>query len=333
MQGRIPGKPSDQKLSPKALAAIAEAARRSREAGVGPDPRLSRPEVPRPYGPADEPVTAAAPPRAAQAAAAGSTGFAESPAGAPRRRARPLGSGERRLRLAIGIAAGVLLVVVAALVGTATDGHRQTNGQAKAAAGRLPSGSAGTTSGHAETSSTSSRTLPRPGRPNGQARAATGSAGPTSSKLPSASAGSTSGHAGTSSTSSTLAKPSGPPVLSALAPSSGQAGQTVTVTGSNFLSPSGQISAEVGGQTVQVACPDQTTCSVLIPPNQGSTTSASVTITTDSGTSNPLVFAYGSLGAPAVASTAGRPSPGLVLFGAWRRGRTTGGRCTRCREG
>jgi len=84
----------------------------------------------------------------------------------------------------------------------------------------------------------------------------------------------------------------GPPALSALAPASGHAGQTLTLTGSNFLSSSGQISADVGGQTTRVDCPDQTTCTVVIPPEQGSARSASVTITTDLGPSNALVFTY-----------------------------------------
>ncbi len=94
------------------------------------------------------------------------------------------------------------------------------------------------------------------------------------------------------STSTTLAEPGGPPALSKLAPASGQAGQTVTVTGSNFLSSSGQINARVGGAIAPVACPDQTTCTVVVPPDPAPTPSTPVTITTDSGTSNPLVFTY-----------------------------------------
>jgi len=241
------------------LAAIAEAARRSRMAGVGPGPRRTRVEVPRTDGTVDESVTAPPPP-AAQAAAAGNPGFTDAPAGDRRRRARPSGSGERRLRLAIGIAASLLVVMVAALVGTTNNGHQQLDGQATAT---------------------------------------TGFPGPASSTVPS-SVGTTSGHGGASptATSTTLAKPS-PPALTALAPTSGQAGQLVTVTGSNFLSPSGQISAEIGGQMAPVTCPDQTTCTVVIPPDQESTSSASVAIITDSGTSNPLIFTYRSLGGSA----------------------------------
>jgi hypothetical protein len=111
--------------------------------------------------------------------------------------------------------------------------------------------------------------------------------------------------------SPTLAGPGGPPALSALAPASGQAGQTVTVTGSNFLSSSGQISAQVGGQPAPVACPDQDTCTVVIPPDPGPTPATSVTVTTDSGTSNALVFTFvGATAAPGVLHGLGRAGPG-----------------------
>lgn len=330
VRGRTPGKPSNQTFSPKALTAIAEASRRSREAGVGPDPLRRRPEGPSPYGTTDGTIGAPVPP-AAHAVAAGSTAVAERSARLPRRPARPLDSGERRLRMAIGIAAGVLVATAAAVVGTANDGHPQTGGRTVAARSHRPASStvprAGTSSGHAGASSTSS-TLATTGGADGQATANVGSQGPAST-VPNAPAGTTSGEAGTS---STLAPPDGPPALSALAPPSGPAGQAVTVTGSNFLSPSGQISARVGGEVASVTCPDQTTCTVVIPPNQGATSSAPVTISTDSGTSNALAFTYGSL-APAVTPTARRSSPGLVLYGGWRQSRPTGTRCSRCRGG
>ena len=304
MQARRPANQNDHQLNPRALAAIAEAARRSREAGVGPEPP-NRDEVPRMRTAADETVTSPATRPAAQVAATTShTGyspalperfgtrapgdlppplwgsdpadFAESPAGDPQRRTRPPGSGERRLRRATGIAAGVLVVVVVALVGTAligtaSDGDGQPGAKATATTGSpatttipAPSGSTGTTSGQGGVSSTSTST-PTP-----------------------------------TSTSSPLAEPGGPPDLSALAPANGQAGQTVMVTGSNFLSSSGRISAQVGGQIAPVACPDQTTCTVVIPPDPGPTPSAPVTITTDLGTSNALPFTYGSPGTTAV---------------------------------
>ena len=225
----------------------------------------------------------------------GTASFADSPAGVPRRRARPSGSSERRLRWAIGIATGVLVLMVAALVATANGSDRQ---------------------------------------PDSQVTATTGSPGPANSRVQSGPTGAPSGHGGVSftPTSTALAKPGGAPTLSALAPASGHAGQTVTVTGSNFLSSSGQISVQIGGQMAPVTCPDQTTCTVVIPPDPGSTSSASVTITTDSGTSNTLIFTYESLGAPAVTSMVGRPSPGLLRYGARQRSGRIGGGPTRSRE-
>ena len=167
MQGRRPGNQSDQKLSRQALAAIAEAARRSRETGDGPEPRRGRPDVLRVYRATDQPVTALVAPHvprvppttphaghvptvpvaANERLAApeirwagfphppGGAGFTQSPTGVPRRRTRQSGSGERRLRWAIAIATGVLVVMVAALVGTAKDGDRHPDGQVTATTG------------------------------------------------------------------------------------------------------------------------------------------------------------------------------------------------------
>ncbi len=334
MQARRPIHHSNRRLSPRALAAIAEAARRSREAGVGPEPRRSRPEVPRRREASDQPVAppaipeavltsahtgrAPAPPerfgppapedgprRARENAPAwpgrhpdgptaspappaggirrtgfppptGPARFAESPAVLPRRRIRPSGSGERRLRWAIGITFAALVAMVGATVATANHGDPQPGGQATASTGlpgaatsTAPNGSRGTVAGHGAASSTST------------------------------------------STSTTLAESVGPPALSSLAPATGQAGQTVTVTGSNFLSPSGQISAQVGSQLAPVTCSDQTTCTVVIPPDPGFTPAAPVTITTDSGTSNPLTFTYGD--APDAGHSRGFPHQPLHL--------------------
>jgi hypothetical protein len=163
------------------------------------------------------------------------------------------------LRWAVGFTAALLIAVVAVLVGRVSGEPTPHS---------APTSPAGPTSG-----ASSPTTAP------------TSSAGGSSgrSTVPSTSAP----------TSTTLAEPGGPPDLAALTPSSGQAGQSVTVTGSDFLSSSGRISAEVGGQTASVACPDQTTCTLVIPPAQGTTSAVPVTVTTDSGTSNPLPFTYG----------------------------------------
>lgn len=87
--------------------------------------------------------------------------------------------------------------------------------------------------------------------------------------------------------------PGGPPVLASLQPSSGTAGQSVVVSGSGFLSPSGRIGATVGGQTASVSCPDQTTCTVTIPSQAATAATAPVVIVTDGGSSNPLTFTLG----------------------------------------
>ena len=85
----------------------------------------------------------------------GPDGLAQPPPESPDSRTRPSSSGERRLRWAIGITAGVLVVVLAALVATANDGDRQPGGQVTATTGSPvattttpPDGSTGTTSGN-----------------------------------------------------------------------------------------------------------------------------------------------------------------------------------------
>jgi len=82
-------------------------------------------------------------------------------------------------------------------------------------------------------------------------------------------------------------------VLSSLEPSSGTAGQVLIVTGTDLLSPSGQITAQFGGETAVIACPMSTSCLMEVPASSGTSASASVTVTTDGGTSNPLTFTYG----------------------------------------
>jgi IPT/TIG domain len=84
--------------------------------------------------------------------------------------------------------------------------------------------------------------------------------------------------------------PGGPPVISSLSPSSGAAGQSVTVAGSNLLSASGQIVATFNGQVAPTSCPAPNTCTVTVPPSTAS--SAQVVITTSAGTSNAVTFTY-----------------------------------------
>jgi hypothetical protein len=87
------------------------------------------------------------------------------------------------------------------------------------------------------------------------------------------------------------ATPGGPPVIASLSPASGTAGQGIQVAGSNFLSSSGEIVASFNGEVAPTECPAANTCTVTVPPMSGSS-SAQVTITTASGTSNAVTFNY-----------------------------------------
>jgi hypothetical protein len=89
-----------------------------------------------------------------------------------------------------------------------------------------------------------------------------------------------------------LATPGGAPVISSLNPSSGGSGQTIQVTGSNFLSSDGQIVATFGGQVAATICPSQTTCAVTVPSGSPTSGSAPVVITTSAGPSNTVTFTY-----------------------------------------
>ena len=107
----------------------------------------------------------------------------------------------------------------------------------------------------------------------------------------------TTGSSGPSNASTTTSTPApaaegGAPVISALSPSTGVAGQGIEVSGSNFLSSNGQIVATFDGQVAPTRCPSQNTCAVTVPTSTGSP-SAQVTITTAAGTSNAVTFTYG----------------------------------------
>jgi hypothetical protein len=100
-----------------------------------------------------------------------------------------------------------------------------------------------------------------------------------------------SGGQGTTTSTAPPATPGGPPVIASLSPARGSPGQGIQVAGSNFLSSSGQIVANFNGQVAPTSCPAQNTCTVTVPPMNGSS-SAEVTITTASGTSNAVTFTY-----------------------------------------
>ncbi len=180
--------------------------------------------------------------------------------------------GERGLRRAVAVVSVALVAVVAALFGSTITGGRTApvasgvyRSSAKAA---TPSTTVPPTSTTVVTTTTVPSTVPSsvPAAPPPPPPVY-----PTTTTVP-------------------PPPPAAPPVLTNLKPSSGAVGQSVVVSGSGFLSPSGRISATVGGRTAPVACPNQTTCTVTIPPQAGKATTVSMVIATDSGPSNPMTF-------------------------------------------
>ena len=253
-------------MGQRALVAMAEAARRAREAStptsgaesegrtvvVGPpEVRLEMP----PAAPQHHPAVA--------------------PAGDDR--------GQRRLKVSVlALAVVVLLAATALVIALATkQGPVSSPTTGRAATGTAATGRAGT------------------GRA-GTGQAGTGQAGTGQAGTGRPATGRSSGQAPPAPTSTSSAPPSsvpatggGPPVLSALSPSTGAAGQSVVVSGANFISADGVIQARFGGQLAPTACPVQTSCTVTVPTMTGSPTSVPVTITTNGGTSNALTFTFG----------------------------------------
>jgi hypothetical protein len=173
-------------------------------------------------------------------------------------------SGRSPLEVAVWVAAALLLVAAGALAVTLG-----TRGGGAGGPSAPPS-----TAAHAAA----------PTGPHGQA-GAKGAGGSTSS-------GGTGANSTTTSSSSPPPNASGPPVIAALNPASGNAGQAIQVAGANFLSSSGQIIATFDGQVAPTSCPAQNTCSVTVPPAPSGTQSAQVVITTAGGTSNTVTFTY-----------------------------------------
>lgn len=85
---------------------------------------------------------------------------------------------------------------------------------------------------------------------------------------------------------------SGAPELTSVSPPSGQAGQTVTLTGANLYSPSGPMSVHFGPAAASFSCPSQTTCEAMVPQRPPGPASVPVTVTTGAGTSNAVTFTY-----------------------------------------
>jgi hypothetical protein len=134
----------------------------------------------------------------------------------------------------------------------------------------------------------SAPTTAAPARQPSTARTGGGSRTPATAPNPSSTTTPTSPSTSTPTTAAVA--PNGPPVIASLSPSSGSAGQSVTIAGSNFLSTSGQIVATFNGQVAPTSCPAQSTCTVTVPPS--TSPSAQVVITTAGGASNAVTFSY-----------------------------------------
>ncbi len=169
---------------------------------------------------------------------------------------------ERRLMASIALVAAVLVVAGVSL-GISVVAHR---GSATTLRSARP--------GIAVTLPTKPRSTPTTTAPLPTPSPSTASS-PTTAPSPTATASSGSG-----------------PVLSALTPSSGSAGQSVAVVGTGFLSSDGSVVVSFNGQVAPTVCPIQTNCTVTVPAMSDPPPTVPVTITTASGTSNALSFVY-----------------------------------------
>jgi hypothetical protein len=122
---------------------------------------------------------------------------------------------------------------------------------------------------------------------------------PPSSQSPSSSSGPSS-PAPTPTPTPTPASPAVPsataggPQLTLVFPSSGAPGQQVTLAGAGLFSSDGLIVVRFGATPASVVCPNQTTCRAIVPgtPDPATTAVQTVTVSTETGTSNGLRFTY-----------------------------------------
>ena len=169
----------------------------------------------------------------------------------------------RRIRVVeTGIAAGL---VIAAVIATVTIGL---------SSGSHPSATVRTSS-HPTTTPVTPRTAPR----------STTSA-PQTTVPPSTTA--------TTAPATTLPAATSPnaPQLSSISPAAGAAGQVVTISGTNFISANGVVVASFNGQLAGTVCPVVTACTVTVPSLGATPGNVVVTVTTAAGTSNGLAFSY-----------------------------------------
>jgi IPT/TIG domain len=162
-------------------------------------------------------------------------------------------------------AVGVLIILNIVAGGVLALSLTNPNQKTPTAQGPQPSGTATPTSGqesHGTTSTTSA----------GHGGASSSTAPPSSSLPPSPGAG---------------------PVLAAISPASGVAGQVVTLTGTGLFSANGIITVTFGSAQASVVCSTETTCRATVPTRApASSGTVSVTVQTESGTSNKVAFSY-----------------------------------------
>jgi IPT/TIG domain len=196
----------------------------------------------------------------------------------PRRRVPPKGF-ENVLRVCVMITAGLVVVLGALALGFGVSGDRY----ASSAAGHavvIPRSNSPEVKRPASGSQQSSAgkgggAQPSSGRSGGPSSIMTGPATATPpAPNPSASGSS--------------------PVVSAVTPDAGDAGQVVMVNGSNLFSPDENIQASFGGQPADISCPTQALCMMTVPSLAAPAGTISITVTTEAGTSDAIPFTYGS---------------------------------------
>ena len=97
---------------------------------------------------------------------------------------------------------------------------------------------------------------------------------------------------GSTTTTSPAAAAASGPRLSSINPSSGTAGQTVVISGTDLYSSNGEVVAYFGTTSAPTSCSSTTSCSATVPDLGSGSASTTVTIRTASGTSNGLAFSY-----------------------------------------
>ncbi len=282
-------KPSASAAGDRALDAMAKAARRARQAKQGAATAVlaAEPNMDRPADRvAQKPTEVHAP-----SADTGAEPRILPPATAlrSRRRRSPAKRLEDILQICVLVTACLVVVLGAAAAGLALSGGRNVSPSAQQAVGAPRSN-------HPSAKGPGDKVQPNSGQPGGQSSNATSPA--TAVQPP-----------------TNPSSPGPAPVLSAVTPDAGTAGQIITVNGSNLFSQDGNIQASLGGQPADIRCPTETSCMMTVPLLAAPAGNVSITVTTTAGTSVALPFTYG---------LATASSCGLCQFGGRHR-QTSGG--------